>query len=46
MNRYKSVYMRNKQEKIKNKTGGGPKRNGQVVLKLQHAKVAQKKMQV
>ena len=32
--------MRNKQEN--KKTGGGPKRNDQVVSKLQHAKVTQK----
>ena len=31
--------MRNKQDNTR-KTGGGPKRNGQVVSKLQHTEVA------
>ena len=41
INRYKFVHRRNKPENTRKKTGGGTKRNGQSVSKLQHAEVTQ-----
>ena len=43
--KYNNLYTFVINKKTKEKTGGGPKRNSQVVLKLQHAEVADKKMQ-